>query len=198
MNSASNEMKKKKTGRYISVVVLVGLMLVGSYLGTLSPLQSVSGTLPIARVPLQMPEKEEADAPNDIPKGPEPAPSKAPLVAQAETGFAGYKEAIAKVRSTASVLLDEVIDSSSANADTVQQALKQKVELADAIKMETEIESLLHARGFFDVLCTVNQQSVNVVVQCDVLSQQQAAQILDIAMSVSGQPASNIRIIPTL
>ena len=58
------------------------------------------------------------------------------------------------------------------------------------------METLLAARGFDQTLCTVRQGSVNIVVRAQSLTQQQAAQILDIAVSESGEPAANVRIVP--
>ena len=94
------------------------------------------------------------------------------------------------------MLLNEVIADASAGADTVQAAIRQKAELARTLETEATVETLLKARGFGEVLCTVRQGSVNVVVKTDGLTQQQAAQIMDIAMSESGEPAANVRIIP--
>lgn len=198
MNNAGELKKKQSAGSVIGLVVLVGLMLVGSYLGSMWQTQRVSSTLPMERVPLDTQEKQEVILnTDDALPSPTGDAQKAPVIYPAETGFAGYKETIARARNTSAALLDEVIESASASTETVRQALQQKTELASAMSMEAEMEALLHARGFDSVLCTVNQQSVNVVVKGADLTQQQASQILDIAMSVSGQPASNVRIIPS-
>ena len=83
-----------------------------------------------------------------------------------------------------------------ASAQTVEEALRQKTELARTREIETTVETLLAARGFDQTLCTVRQGSVNIVVRAQSLTQQQAAQILDIAVSESGEPAANVRIVP--
>jgi hypothetical protein len=44
----------------------------------------------------------------------------------------------------------------------------------------------------------VREGSVNVVVKTNQLTQQQAAQILDIVMAESGEAAANVKIIPAL
>ena len=89
-----------------------------------------------------------------------------------------------------------MIQSPGASAQTVEEALRQKTELARTREIETTVETLLAARGFDQTLCTVRQGSVNIVVRAQSLTQQQAAQILDIAVSESGEPAANVRIVP--
>jgi len=150
--------------------------------------------LPVERVALVA-----SDAPQPTEGSVTPMATKEPPPTdKAKTsGFIDYRTTLSYTRSNAAALLDEVIADTTASAETIQQAIKKKAELADAMTMEGEIETLLKARGFLDVLCTINAQSVTVVVQSDGLTQQQASQIMDIAVSVSGQPASNIKIIQT-
>lgn len=186
----ANEGAKKARGNFVSVMVLVAFMLAGSYIATMDQTQNVSAALPIQRVPI-----EQANQPEPTP-GAARATSE-PTTPPATVGFAAYRQTLAGTRSAAVTLLDEVIADTSASAETVQQALQRKSELASVIAMETEMETLLKAKGFSDVLCTINPESVNIVVQSASLTQQQATQIMDIAMSVTGHPASHIRIIPS-
>ncbi len=189
----------------LAVLGLVGLMLMVSYLGTLGA-HPVSLTLPSERIPIEGAAiAEEATASPEPASAPEatPAPDAAATAVPAATataavgtaGFEGYRQRLAATRETSAALLDEVIGSASASADTVQEALRQKAELARAAEVETTIETLLSARGF-EALCTVRQGSVQIVVAGEQLTQQQAAQILDIAVSESGEAATNVKIIP--
>ena len=191
----ANDGKKKERGKLVSVVVLVTLMLAGSYIATMDPSRDVSALLPVERVPIQHSNQPEATTGNAAP-GATSEPAKASETAQT-SGFSEYRSTIAATRSSAASLLDEVIANAAASAETVRQALQRKAELAETMAMETEIETLLKARGFSDALCTISPQSVNIVVLSDRLSQQQASQIMDVAISVTGQPASHIRIIPS-
>lgn len=182
--------------RSLAVVALVALMLAVSYFGTLGA-RTASVTLPMERVPLTATaapgEAEHSAGAPEATGAPAPA---APEATAAGTSFDAYRETLAKSRETAGMLLNEVIADASAGADTVQAAIRQKAELARTLEAEAAIETLLKARGFGEVLCTVRQGSVNVVVKTGGLTQQQAAQIMDIAMSESGEPAANVRIIP--
>jgi len=205
----ANDGGKKRRGTLVSVVVLVTLMLAGSYIATMDQAKDVSALLPVQRVPIQSTDPPKATAGSTIPDANQPEatagsampgataePSKTPDAAEASE-FLEYRGTIAGTRSSAAALLDEVISDASASAETVQQALKRKSELAVTMAMETEMETLLKAKGFSDVLCTINSQSVNIVVRCGSLSQQQASQIMDIAISVTGRPASHVKIIPS-
>lgn len=188
-------MKRWVSWQSLSIVALVALMLAVSYFGTIGP-RMASVMVPMNRVPLEdtregtTEQSPSADTPDTTPQVP------APVIAQAQSPFDGYRQTIAEARETAAALLSEVIADASANADTVQEAIRQKAELARTTELEAVIEAMLRARGFEDVLCTVRKGSVSVVVRSAGLTQQQAAQILDIAVTQTGEAASNVRIIP--
>lgn len=186
---------KTEKKKLLGVMLLVTLMLAGCYIATKDQTKNVSSTLPVQRVPLENPDEPEATTGSALPDA-TAKPSGAPETAKTSE-FLDYRSTLANTRSQAATLLDEVITDASASAETVSQALKRKTELADTIAMETEMETLLKARGFSDVLCTISPQSINIVVQCESLTQQQASQIMDIAVSLTGQPASHVRIIPS-
>lgn len=193
--------------RNFAVVALVALMLAVSYLGTMEA-KTASVTLPMDRVPL---EATGGNANNDPAAGsaagaatpastsavsPTGTPTGAPVIATADGSFDEYRNSLTAARESSASLLDEVIGNASASAETVREALRQKAQLAWSSEVETVIETLLLAKGFEDVLCTVRDSTVNIVVRTAQLTQQQAAQILDIAVSEAGVSAANVRIIP--
>jgi len=92
--------------------------------------------------------------------------------------------------------LDSVINSGEADQDTVKQAMAQKVALTDAMEQETVVEGLLKSTGYWDAVCTISNNTVNVVVAAQTLSDDQAVKILEIVKNETGQPAQNIKIIP--
>ena len=51
-------------------------------------------------------------------------------------------------------------------------------------------------RGYRDAVATVHEDSVNVLVRADSLSEQECAVILELAMRETGKSAENIKIIP--
>jgi len=179
------DLRDKKNG-LISVLALVALMLAVAYYGGGVGRLASTVFVPSVRVSLDDPGGPARPEENIEPEAPLP-PSE---------GFGAYRETVWKSRETAAMLLDEVIANTAASADTVQEALRQKAELARAVELEAACEALLHARGFEDAICSVQRGGVNILVRGQALSQQQAAQILDIAISATGEPASRIRIVP--
>ncbi len=205
----NGKQRKWPAWRSFGVVGLVVLLLAVSYLGTLDA-KEASVTLPMERVPLDgiesvdgeletTPEPGATAAPGStaVPgTSAAPTPSPVPAIAEAEAGFDAYKARLTATRAASAKLLDEVIMNASASAETVQTALQQKAELARSNEVEATIETILTARGYPDALVTVRQGSVQIVVKTTQLTQQQAAQILDIAVSETAEPAANIRIVP--
>ena len=64
------------------------------------------------------------------------------------------------------------------------------------MEAEFTIENLIRAKGFTDAAVTFHGGSVSVVVDCDTLTEEQVAQLLDIVRSETGEPAENVKVIP--
>lgn len=183
--------EKRFTFKSLGILGLIALLLTVSYLGSIGN-KPVSANLPMERVPISgIKAIQEKDG-----VSPTATSTVAPTIAKAMTTFEQYRYDLEAARQSAGTQLDDVILNTMANAETVQEALRQKTALAKAIEVEAAMEALIKARGYPDVLCTFREGSVNVVIKGVSLTQQQASQILDIAMAESGAPASNIRIIP--
>ena len=88
--------------------------------------------------------------------------------------------------------LDRMIDAGGAHSD---EAAAQKLRLVDFMEDETTIEGVLRAQGFKE-LCTVHEDSCNVMVRADSLTDAQSAQILSAAGAQTGLSPANIKIIP--
>ena len=70
------------------------------------------------------------------------------------------------------------------------------MEIVDCMEKEQTIEDLLKAKGFNDSAVTFHYGSVNVIIDCDELTTEQIAQILDIVRRETGEPAGNIKVSP--
>lgn len=92
--------------------------------------------------------------------------------------------------------LDEIIATSASDSETLEDAQAQKLALVSQMEKEFAIENLVRAKGFADAAVTFHQGAVNVVVDCDELTSEQAAQILEIVKSETGESAENIKVIP--
>ncbi len=108
--------------------------------------------------------------------------------------FASFRRDREEVRKTEMEYLDEVIAVSASDDETLADAKGQKLVLVENMEKEFTIESLIKAKGFEDAAVTFHQGSVNVVVKTEELSKKQVAQILEIAMKETGEPAGNIKI----
>lgn len=117
---------------------------------------------------------------------------------KAEVGtdyFQAFREERNAVRTAEIGYLDEVIAVSYSDAETLADAQAQKLALVSNMEAEFTIESLLKAKGFADAAVTFHKGSVNVVVDCEELTQEKVAQVLDIVRRETGESADNIRVI---
>lgn len=94
--------------------------------------------------------------------------------------------------------LSEMIADENTDSDTKTSAQEQKLALIDAMEKEMVIEGLLQAKGFKGVAVTVKKGSVNIVVDRESMSDTEIAQILDIAITETGEPAENIKVLKKL
>ena len=76
------------------------------------------------------------------------------------------------------------------------EAAAQKLKLVDFMEDETTVEGVLRAQGFKDAICTVHDDSCNVMVRAASLTDAQSAQILSVASAQTGLSPANIKIIP--
>ena len=105
--------------------------------------------------------------------------------------FRGERESI---RQQEIRYLDEVIATGNIDAQTLDQALEQKMALVDAMEKEFTVESMITAKGFKDAAVTFHNDSINVVVDAPTLSSAEVAQILDIVKRETGATAEKVKI----
>jgi stage III sporulation protein AH len=109
--------------------------------------------------------------------------------------FADYKQNRENVRQKEITTLDSIIDNDKSDQETLKDAQEQKMDIVNSMEKELTIEGLLNAKGFTDAIVTVHSGAVNVVVKLKEITEQQAAQILDIVQKETSEPAKNIKII---
>lgn len=79
--------------------------------------------------------------------------------------------------------------------DVKDEALGKMISIAGNIEIESNVETMVKAKGFEDCLAVVNGDNVNVVVKTSGLLTNEVAQIREIAMSETGFSPENIKII---
>ncbi len=73
---------------------------------------------------------------------------------------------------------------------------KEMIHMTETAELENEVETLLEAKGFHDVVVSVNEKNVDVVVNLTDVDDKQRAQIEDIVKRKTGFNASSIVITP--
>ena len=63
---------------------------------------------------------------------------------------------------------------------------------------ETTIEGVLRMRGYSGAVATVHEDSVNVLVRAESLSQSETAVILELVLREAGISGGNVKIIPII
>ena len=88
--------------------------------------------------------------------------------------------------------LMDIINSAGISEEQKQSAIEGMIALTDAAEKETAAEILLEAKGFQDVVVSISDSGVDVVVSADGLSDAQCAQIEDIVARKTGAAPENI------
>lgn len=97
-----------------------------------------------------------------------------------------------QVRSKNKETLMEIINSEGLTDMQKQDAVNTMVEMTDIAERETAAEILLQAKGFEDVVVSINEDAVDVVVNLAELTDVQRAQIEDIVKRKTEIGAENI------
>lgn len=101
-----------------------------------------------------------------------------------------------QVRAANEATLQEIIDNNNVADKQKQAAIDAMIELTSIKDKENATETLLEAKGFPDTLVTITDDSVEVVVNANKLTEQQMAQIEDVVKRKTGIAAKNIVISP--
>lgn len=104
-----------------------------------------------------------------------------------------------QARDSALSMLQETVNNTSADQSAVQSAAEAITAMAEATLMESEIESLVAAKGYQDCVTYIGTDSVSVVVDGGLtgLEASDVAVITDIVISETGYDASQIKVVDT-
>ena len=107
--------------------------------------------------------------------------------------FIEYRLEREKIRSERSDLLRESIKNAK-NDDSRAHAQEIVLKMITEKQKETEMESLIKARGFSDSLVFIRENSVNAIVKTNSLSKEEVIQIADVISRVAGIKIEDISI----
>ncbi len=100
-----------------------------------------------------------------------------------------------KARDEALEVLQSVVDNEEAVDATKEQALNEISKIADDMRLESNIETLIMSKGFEQCVAVINGDLVNVIVKSDGLLENEVAQINEIVYEQTGTAPSNVKII---
>lgn len=109
-------------------------------------------------------------------------PGDAVLTSAAIETIAAAKVSREQVRAESKATLEELINNEQLTADQKESAVNALIEITEQAEMEVTIETLLEAKGFSDVVVTVTEDAVDVIVVEENLTDAYRAQIEDIVL----------------
>lgn len=92
-------------------------------------------------------------------------------------------------------VLKLVTESEEASAEAKAEANAKIAKIATDIQNETNIETLVKAKGFEECVAVISDNAVSVIVSCEQLQAAEAAQILAIVYDTTGIEPENVSII---
>ena len=112
-----------------------------------------------------------------------------------DTYFSSVQVNRQRTRDEALEVLQSVVDTEQSTATAKEEALAEINKLAKVMEAESNIETLVVAKGFAECVAVISNDSASVVVKSDELLASQIAQINEIVYEQSGILPVNIKII---
>ena len=109
--------------------------------------------------------------------------------------FSGIQVSRQRTRDEAIEVLQSVVDNESATEAAKTEALLQINKLADVMAAESNIETLIVAKGFEECVAVISDGSASIVVKSEQLLPAQISQINEIVYEQAGIEPVNIKII---
>lgn len=101
-----------------------------------------------------------------------------------------------KVREEALEIIEETLDKENLKEEDKKSALAKAEEIAGRMEEESNIETVLKAKGFKKAVAVLNDTGATVIVEGEGLTSQQTLQIQDVVTSQTKVSLGNIKIIP--
>lgn len=101
-----------------------------------------------------------------------------------------------QIRSENKESLMAIIDNAQLSDDAKQDAVNKMVEITETAEMEANVEMLLEAKGFTNVVVSISENSCDVVLDMGEITDAKRAQVEDIVKRKTGVSADKIVITP--
>lgn len=100
-----------------------------------------------------------------------------------------------EARAKATELLQQVLDSTDSDEEARKEAVDEAAEIASNVLLESNIETLITAKGYQDCMVFIENDTCSVLVQTDLEQPNDAVVIRDIVMDQSGLTSDQIKIV---
>lgn len=110
--------------------------------------------------------------------------------------FATAKKERESARKEAQETIEETLKNDKLTEEDKKSALAKIEEIGGRMESESNIETLLKAKGFEKAVAVISDTGISVVVKSDGLTSAQTLQIQDIVTSETNIQLSNIKIVP--
>jgi len=112
--------------------------------------------------------------------------------------FTQYKTERATTRNEQILQLNEIINNESSSQEAKKEALELKLKITEAMENELMLEYLMKTHGYENVAVSIGTttESVNVIVQDEELSQDDAIKIYTVVINQLDVSPENVNIIP--
>ena len=111
------------------------------------------------------------------------------------TFFSNYRDDRQETRNQEMLYLDAIIASDATSQEARDAAQAEKLLLVQNMEVALNLENLILAKGFEDVVVATSSNSVSVMVETSGLTSSEVAQIVDIVVNNSSYSIDNIKII---
>lgn len=109
--------------------------------------------------------------------------------------FAAARKNRTAARDEAVEIIEDILAQPTVTDELSKQASAKLAALTDAVKQESDIETLLAAKGFSECLVFIDGDSAHVTVRAPKLTADQSVQILDIVTAHSDVSAEKVNIV---
>lgn len=113
-----------------------------------------------------------------------------------QTFFAAAKSDRDATRESEFLYLDAIMNSDTATDVAKKTAQEQKLALVERMEKELALETLIKSKGFEDVIVTIGDKGVSIVVGSEQLTAEQANRILSVVVSETTFKATDVNVIP--
>lgn len=135
------------------------------------------------------------DSIQSMPESTETSKTESTQAGAYDTYFSAMKTDRQHSREEAYEMLKAVVESADSMPDVKEKAYNEMMTIANNITVESNIQSMVKAKGFEDCLAVINGDNINVVVKSKGLLVNEVAQIKEIAVNESGFSANNIKVV---